>query len=80
MVCLVRSTSDFSAELESLGAEVIAVDYESRDSISHALKGLSADALINVLRGVNVDIKNRLAEVALRDCHVPIYFPSEFGV
>lgn len=63
-----------------LGAELILVDYESTESLSHALKGLTVDALINTLGGVSVEIQNRLAHIALKECGIPVYFLSEFGV
>lgn len=78
VICLVRSLSAASEDLEKLGAEVVVVDYESADSLREALQGV--DALINALGGVSLEIKNRLASVALKDCNIPLYFPSEFGV
>jgi hypothetical protein len=77
VVCLVRTAGAASEELERLGAEVAVVDYESVNSLKEALKGV--DALINALDGVSVEVNNRLVSVALKDCNVSLYFPSEFG-
>ncbi|TVY58581.1 Bifunctional pinoresinol-lariciresinol reductase [Lachnellula cervina] len=76
LTVLTRKGSATSKDTQGLGAKIIPVDYESKDSIAEGLEGV--DAVICTIGSAGISLQINIIDAAIA-AGVKRFIPSEFG-